>query len=112
LGVRGLPLLGAGRALGQFPVEVEEVVEVPVVPLRGLVGPRALEAAGDGVGTLAGAKRVRPAEALVLDRARLRFRADQVGVAGTVALPERVAAGDEGDRLLVVHGHATEGLPD
>ena len=51
-------------------------------------------------------KRVLPAEALVLDRAALGLGADQVGVAGAVALAERVAAGDERDGLLVVHRHA------
>jgi hypothetical protein len=32
------------------------------------------------------------------------------GVAGAVALAEGMAAGDQGDGFLVVHGHAAEGL--
>ena len=42
----------------------------------------------------------------------LRLGAD-VGIGGgAVGLAEGVAAGDEGHRLLVVHGHALEGLAD
>ena len=38
-GVRGHPLLRTGGSSPSFVLVVEEVVEVPVVPLRGLVGP-------------------------------------------------------------------------
>ena len=48
----------------------------------------------------------------MLDGAALGLGADVVGVAGAVALAERVAADDERDRLLVVHRHAGEGLAD
>ena len=47
-----------------------------------------------------------------LDGAALGLGADVVGVAGAVALAERVAADDERDGLLVVHRHAGEGLAD
>src|SRR5205814_4563606 len=80
--------------------------------LGGLGDPRALERAGDRVGAHAGAERVVPADALVLDGAPLGFGPDQVRVAGTVALAERLAADDERNRLLVVHRHAGEGLSD
>src|SRR5207244_1258009 len=70
----------------------------------------ALEPAGNRVGALAGAEAADPAEALVLDRAALGLQPDQIRVARAVALAERVAADDERDRLLVVHGHATERL--
>jgi hypothetical protein len=76
-------------------------------------GPGALEAAGDGVGALAGAEAVLPAEALLLER-----RASGSGptylrpVAGAVRLAEGVAAGDQRHGLLVVHRHAGEGLAD
>ena len=92
---------------------VEQVVEEAVVPLRRLVGPGALEPAGDRVGALAAAEAVLPAEALLLDRGsprapgRRRSRVDRA-----VGLAERVAADDERDRLLVVHRHAGEGLAD
>ena len=112
LGVRGGPLLrpcGAGR---QLPLVREQVVEVPVVPLRRLVGPCALEAAGDRVGALARAGAVHPAQALVLDGAPLGLGTDEVGADGAVALAERVAADDERRGLLVVHRHAGEGLAD
>jgi hypothetical protein len=48
----------------------------------------------------------------VLDRAALRLRTDEVGIAGAVGLAERVTTGDEGDRLLVVHRHPGERDPD
>ena len=112
LGVLRRPLLRAGGARRQLVVVVEEVVEVAVVPLGRLVGPRALEAAGDRVAGLAGAVAADPAEALVLDRAPLGLRPDEVRVAGAVALAEGVAADDERDRLLVVHRHAAERLAD
>ena len=46
----------------------------------------------------------------MLDRAALGLGADEVGVAGAVALADRVAADDERDRLLVVHRHPGERL--
>ena len=78
----------------------------------GVVGPGALEPAGDRVDALAAAEAVLPADALVLDGAPLGLGADVVGVDGAVALAERVAADDERHRLLVVHRHAAEGLAD
>ena len=67
----GLPLLGAGRALGQLPLEVEQVLEEVVAPLGRRLGPGDFRAAGDGVGADAGAVLAVPAEALVLDARRL-----------------------------------------
>src|SRR6185503_15475298 len=54
----------------------------------------------------------RPAEALLLDRPGLGFASDVLHFAGAVGLAEAVAAGDQGDRLLVVHRHAREGFAD
>ena len=107
-----LPLLGAGRALGELPLVAEQGLEVAVVPRGRSRGPGTLETARDRVLALAGAEGVLPAEALVVHRAALGLGTDQVGVPGTVALAERVAARDERDRLLVVHRHPAEGLPD
>src|SRR4029453_4937637 len=82
-------------------------------PLRRLLGPGALEPAGDRVGPPAGAEGVLPAEALLLEGRALRFGADVLERGGrTVSLAERVSTGDERDRLLVVHRHTTEGLPN
>ena len=47
-----------------------------------------------------------------MHRAALGLRADELGVAGAVGLAEGVAAGDEGDGLLVGHAHAAEGHAD
>ena len=51
-----------------------------------------------------------PAEALILDDAPFRSWADQRRIASAVGLAEGMAAGDQRDRLLVVHRHALEGL--
>src|SRR3954467_4698159 len=53
-----------------------------------------------------------PAEALILKSAALRLRSDQRWIAGAVGFSERVAAGDQGDGLLVVHCHPEERFTD
>ena len=45
----GLPLVRAGRALGQLPLVAEQRLEVALVPLGRRRRPRAFDAAGDGV---------------------------------------------------------------
>ena len=45
-----LPLLGAGRALGQLPFVLEQVLEEVVAPLGRRLAPGHFRAAGDGVG--------------------------------------------------------------
>ena len=113
LGVRGAPLLGAGRAPREFPVVAEQVVEEAVVPLDRVVRPRTFEAAGDRVVALAGAVGALPAEGLLGERRPFRLVADVlVGVGGAVGLTERVTAGDQCHGLLVVHRHAAERLAD
>ena len=112
LGVLGRPLLRPGRARGQLPVVPEQVVQVAVVPRHRLVGPGALEPAGERVHAYPALEAVLPAQALVLDRTPLGLRAEVLRVDGTVALADRVAADDERDRLLVVHRHPLEGLAD
>ncbi len=107
-----LPLVGAGRALGELPLVAEQGLEEAVVPGDRGGRPGALQAAGDRVGADAGAEGALPAEALLLDRGGLRVRADVVGRAGAVGLAEGVAAGDQRDGLLVVHRHPVEGLAD
>ena len=57
-----LPLLRAGRALRQLPLVLEEVLEEVVAPLGRRRGPGAFEAAGDGMGALAGFVAVLPAK--------------------------------------------------
>ena len=102
----------AGRALGQLPFVLEQVLEEVVAEFRGRLRPGDFRAAGDGVGADAGAMRALPAEALVFQRARFRLGSNQRGIAGAVGLAERVAAGDQRDGLFVVHRHAEEGLAD
>src|SRR5688572_27632115 len=94
--ILGSPLLRTGGARRQLPVVPVQVVQEPVVPLRGLVGPCALKAAGDRVGTFAAVEGVPPAEALLLQGGSLGFRTDVLDRWGcTMGLAERVAANDE-----------------
>src|SRR4029079_4217828 len=112
--VLGHPLVGTGRALGELVVEAEQHVEEAGsrTPLRRRRAPGDLEARRDGIGALASAVAAQPTEALSLERRRLRLGADEIRIAGSVRLAERVTAVDQCDRLLVVHGHPAEGLAD
>ena len=80
--------------------------------MRRRLRPGDFRAAGDGVGADAGAVLALPAEALILERAAFRLRADQRRIARAVGLAEGVAAGDQRDGLLVVHRHAEERFAD
>src|SRR5262245_23382418 len=107
-----LPLMVAGRALREFPLEAEQVLEVVVAPLRGRRGPGDFQSAGDRVSALAGAKFVSPAKALLGEFGRFGIRST-IGLSGSsVGLAEAMAADDERHRLLVVHRHAPEGFAD
>src|SRR5262245_30349618 len=61
-----LPLPRTGRALGQLPFVLEQVLEEVVAPLRWRLRPGDLRAASDGVSADAGAVFALPAEALIL----------------------------------------------
>lgn len=52
--------------------------------------------------------RVLPAETLLLNGGSVGLVANVVGRSRTVGLAEGVATSDEGDSLLIVHGHAAE----
>jgi len=102
------PLVRTGRALGQFPLEVEQVVEVLVAPTSRRRRPGHLQAAGNGIPAFASAKTVGPAEALQFEARRFRFRAYIVGRTGTVGLAEGMAARDQRHGFFVVHRHPAE----
>src|SRR5206468_12644294 len=107
------PLVRTGRALHELPLVAEERLEVAVVPAHRGGRPRALKPAGDRVGTLAAAMAVAPPEALLRQGGAFGLGTDVlVRVGRAVGLAEGVSAGDQGDRLLVVHRHATERLAD
>ena len=107
-----LPLVCAGGALGELPLVAEEDPEEAVVPGDRGFGPDDLETAGDRVAAHAGAEGALPAEALLFERGRLGIGSDVVLRARAVGLAEGVTAGDQGDRLLVVHRHPAERLAD
>src|SRR5262245_2748565 len=110
--VLGLPLMRASRALREFPLVAEQVLEVVVAPLRGRRGPGDFQAAGDRVSAYTCTEFVFPAKALLGDVGRFGIRAT-IGISGgSVGLAEAMAADDERHRLLVVHRHAPEGFAD
>src|SRR6516164_9830978 len=104
------PLPGAGWALRQLPVVLEEIIEIAVVPLGRMVGPGAFEAAGEGVHAEAIADAVLPAQPHLLDGGGLGVGADILFLDRAMALAERMPTGDQRHRLLVVHRHARESL--
>src|SRR5262249_48046164 len=84
------------------------VVQEAVVPPGGLVGPRALDPAGDRFDAHAATVAVLPADELRLDGSAFRLRADVLRPDGAVRLTEGVAPDDQRNGLLVVHRHAAE----
>ena len=97
-----LPLVGARGRLHQLVIVVEQQAEIILGPLRGRVGPRALDAAGDGVlADAAALVAADPAEALRDEIAARRRVAEQRRVAVAVRLAEGVAAGGQRDGFLV-----------
>src|SRR5665811_1099403 len=110
-GISRNPLPRTGRALHQIPVIAEQRLEEAVVPGHRGRCPSALQPAGDRIAGLPAAKGVLPAEALLLEAGTFGFATNVlVRIGGTMGLAERVTAGDEGNRLLVVHGHASKRL--
>src|SRR5215471_8172872 len=104
-------ILPQGGARRQLPLVLVEVLEEPVVPLRRVIGPCALQPAGNRSGAFAAAKAVLPAEALLLQAGALRFGTDVLGIRGsTMCLTDRVAADNERKGLLVIHRHTAERL--
>ena len=108
--VFGTPLVGARRALDQFPLVLEQHLEIAHVPGRRARLPGAFDAAGGGVATLAAAVLVDPTKAHGFHRRGFRLRANQLRVTCSVRLAEGVAARDQRHRFVVVHRHAGEGL--
>src|SRR6476661_4156854 len=113
LGIFRSPLFGAAGACRQLPLVLEQVLQEPVIPLDRIIGPRALQPAGDRVRAIAVAVLVFPAESLLLNRGAFGLWTDVLNRRrGAMRLAEGVAAGDERNGLLVVHRHAAEGLAD
>ena len=107
----GVHCVAPAGTLRQLPLVAEQVVEVIVVPLHRVGCPCAFQAAGDRIGAFAAAKAALPAQALLLDAGSLGFGTDVAGPdRSTMGFAKRVSAGNERNRLLVIHRHAAERL--
>ncbi|SIK45446.1 Uncharacterised protein [Mycobacteroides abscessus subsp. abscessus] len=107
-----LPLVRAGRALGQLPFIAIQDLQEAVVPLGGGVSPDDLQPTANCVIALSGAERALPADAHLLQWGCLGVGSDQAGVSRAMRLAEGVATHNERGSLLVVHRHPAEGLAD
>ena len=104
------PLMGTGRALGQFPLVTEEHVEIAVIPSGGVWFPSPFDTTGGGVDAFASAELVDPAQALLFQRRGFRLWANQGRITGAVGFTEGVTAGYQRHGFFVVHRHAGEGF--
>ncbi|CAG9942539.1 unnamed protein product [Clonostachys rosea f. rosea IK726] len=105
-------LWGTARALDELPLIAEQVLEEVVAPPGGSLGPDNLQTRCDGIGTLSGLVAVLPAQTVLLDGSTLGFGADMAVGSGAVRLAKGVTTSNQGDGLLVVHGHAGKRLAD
>jgi hypothetical protein len=105
-----LPLVCAGGALRQLPLETKQAFEELVAPLGGLGGPGDFQSAGDRISRPTCAERALPTEALRFDLATLRLGTDVLSSTRAVGFAKGVAASDQRDGLFVIHRHSTEGL--
>ena len=106
--VFGQPLVGAGRALDQFPFIFEQYFQVTHVPFDRVRFPSPFDAAADRVAGLAAAETALPTEALFLKTGCFRLGPHMGCRTGAVAFAERMAAGNQRDGFFVVHRHAGE----
>src|ERR1700683_1373392 len=98
-----LPLVRASRALGQFPLVFEQVLEEVVTPFCRRAGPGNFQAAGNGVARNARGVSACPAEALLFNRRAFGLSSHVwLGRGGSVRLAKSVAACDQGDRFFIV----------
>ena len=110
--VFGSPLPGTGRTLHEFPLVLEQVVEIGGIPHRRPGVPGAFDPTGYRIRAFAGAVVALPAEPLLFYRGRFGIWTEVILRGSTVGFAEGVSTSDECDRFLVVHCHAAERLSD
>jgi hypothetical protein len=93
-----------------FPLVLEQHLEVAHVPLRGVGFPGAFKTAGGGVAALAAAVLLIQPKPISSIGAPSGSGPTSSAGPRAVHLAEGVAAGHQGHGLVVVHGHAGEGL--
>src|SRR5689334_11992347 len=102
----------ASGALGQFPIVLEQILEEVIAPLGRGRGPDDFEAATNRVFADAGVEFALPAKALLLDGCTFGLGTDEFCIARTMRLAKGVAAGDESNRLFIIHRHASKSFPN
>ncbi len=76
-GILGHPLVRTGRALGEFPFEIEQVLEEVVRPFDRRLAPDDFQPRCDGVRSDAGLELAAPAQPLIFDQRAFRLRPDE-----------------------------------
>ena len=108
--VRGRPLIGTGRALGQFPIILKERFQVPHIPSGWFGLPGAFGTAADCMPGFSAAKLAFPAEPHLLDGGSFGLWPDQRRIARTMALTKSMPACNQCNGFLIIHRHPGEGL--
>jgi len=108
--VLGQPLIGAGRALDQFPLVFEQHFQIAHIPGRRIRFPCPFKTAGDRIAALAAFITASPAKTLRFKGSRFRFWSHMGRRTGAVALAEGMAAGNQRDGFFIVHSHARKGF--
>src|SRR5580693_10499557 len=102
--------MGACRTLGKFPLVAEQMSEEIVTPVGWRGGPSDFQTAGNRVPRNTRAVLAAPAQSLRLKIGRPWIGANLGCIPGSVGLAEAAPAGDQGDSLLIIHGHARKSL--
>ena len=84
-------------------------MEIAVIPLRGMGGPGAFDAAGHGVAPDTPGGVVHPAEALLFDVCGLRCGAKIFSIAIAVCFSNGMPACCQCNSLFIIHRHTSEG---
>src|SRR5579872_5901407 len=105
------PLMCAGRALGQFPLEAEKIFEEVVAPLCWCGSPGAFETTRNCVDSFACAEFIIPTKTLLFNACCSRFAPNiLVCISCTVCFTKRVTTGNKCYCFFVIHSHAAESL--
>ena len=107
-----MPNIRTGRRGGDLPVIFEQRIEIAIIPLCRIGGPRPLQTGRDGVAPMAGSVRRFPPKPHLLNRRGFRLRSDQPVISGPMHFAECVPTGHQRHGFLIIHRHAGKGFTD